>query len=379
MQEAEAKIQSFDVLKADFEVTIRERDELIKANSFLELKLTQNAQILGHVEEGRRNDSSEVQNMKEQMQMFQKEYQFYKNRAQQLEVKTGGELENLNAKLREITEKEKDSRIRVAELEQENLQLVSQNRNLMTDMSRQQRELKQIMAINEEYQVQANSFRERETQFTELSREYKDKLELIKFEREKLALKEEQFVRQIHKAESTQKQETAKQAQIYESKMQTRQRDMNRAVEDLEDKMNSALDEAEEMRAKADKLEKLNQAQKLSLEEKQRKEDRLILQYDKLLEQLRAEIKEKERELHAEETRGAYAKQEVLKNMQEVELKLEFQAEKLHSKESEYLVLKSDMDKMKEQNLMLKAAIKEGDKTREILARQMTVAMQQEL
>lgn len=73
--------------------------------------------------------------------------------------------------------------------------MISTNRALLADMTRQQRELKQIMAINEEYQLQANSFRERELQFTELSREYKEKLEIIKFEREKLALKEEQFVR----------------------------------------------------------------------------------------------------------------------------------------------------------------------------------------
>ena len=51
------------------------------------------------------------------------------------------------------------------------------------------------MSINEEFQIQANAFKEREIQFTELSREYKDKLEIVKFEREKLALKEEQFVR----------------------------------------------------------------------------------------------------------------------------------------------------------------------------------------
>lgn len=73
--------------------------------------------------------------------------------------------------------------------------MVSQTRSMMADLTRQQRELKQLMAINEEYQLQANAFREREIQFTELSREYKEKLEVIKFEREKLALKEEQFVR----------------------------------------------------------------------------------------------------------------------------------------------------------------------------------------
>ena len=52
---------------------------------------------------------------------------------------------------------------------------------------------------------------------------------------------------------------------------------MNKTVEDLEDKLNSALDEAEEMRSKSEQLEKLNQSQRQSLEEKQRKEDRLIM------------------------------------------------------------------------------------------------------
>ena len=92
----------------------------------------------------------------------------------------------------------------------------------MADLTRQQRELKQLMTINEEFQHQASQFRERELQFTELSREYKEKLEVVKFEREKLALKEEQFVRQVQKSETTQKQEVAKQTQIYESKMQSR-------------------------------------------------------------------------------------------------------------------------------------------------------------
>ena len=76
---------------------------------------------------------------------------------------------------------------------------------------------------------------------------------------------------------------------------------MNKTIEDLQDKLNAALDESDEMRSKAERLEKLNHSQRQSLEEKQRKEDRLIMQYDKLLEQLRSEIKEKERELHAQD------------------------------------------------------------------------------
>ena len=47
MTEASGKISSYDKLKVDYDVTLHERDELIRANSFLETKLTQNTQLLG--------------------------------------------------------------------------------------------------------------------------------------------------------------------------------------------------------------------------------------------------------------------------------------------------------------------------------------------
>lgn len=154
---------------------------------------------------------------------------------------------------------------------------------------------------------------------------------------------------------------------------------MKKANEDLEDKLSAALDEADEQRARGERLDKLSQSQRQSLEENARKEERLILQYDKLLEQLRHEIKEKERELHAQDTRAAYAKQEVVKQVHEVQLKMDFLQEKMSQKESDILILKNDKDRLSEENMMLKAAVKEGDKTREVLARQMTHTMRQEL
>ena len=97
------------------------------------------------------------------------------------------------------------------------------------------------------------------------------------------------------------------------------------------------------------------------------------------MEQLRAENKEKERELHAQDTRAAYSKQEVVKQMQELQLRMDFQTETLAQRDSQIMILKNDTDRMKEECLMLKAAVKEGDKTREVLTRQMTQAMHQEL
>jgi hypothetical protein len=58
-----------------------------------------------------------------------------------------------------------------------------------------QRDLKSLMAVNEEYQLQAMQFKEKEQQYQELGREYREKLESVKFERERIALKEEQFLR----------------------------------------------------------------------------------------------------------------------------------------------------------------------------------------
>jgi hypothetical protein len=61
----------------------------------------------------------------------------------------------------------------------------------MQEQQRMQRDLKQIMQINDEFQNQSGAFRDRESQFVELGREYREKLEILKFERERIALKEE--------------------------------------------------------------------------------------------------------------------------------------------------------------------------------------------
>ena len=70
MNEAQGKISSYDKLKVDYDVTVHERDELIRANSFLETKLTQNTQLLGQIEEGRRTDGIELKKMREQLALF---------------------------------------------------------------------------------------------------------------------------------------------------------------------------------------------------------------------------------------------------------------------------------------------------------------------
>lgn len=191
MDQAKEKIDKFDGVQTALNQVTIERDELIRANSFLETRLNQQAQLLGQAEETRRAQTVEAGKLKEQLSLFQKEYSFYKSLAQKLDTAQTGQLENLNVELRRAHESDKDCRSQVEGLESEVQRLGTQNRQLLADLSRQQREMNQLMAINEEFQSQSDSFRQREAQFTELALEYRDKLERVKFEREKLALKEE--------------------------------------------------------------------------------------------------------------------------------------------------------------------------------------------
>lgn len=58
--------------------------------------------------------------MREQLALFQKEYSFYKQLSEKLELGQGENLEALNVNLRELTEREKDQRIRLDQVEREN-------------------------------------------------------------------------------------------------------------------------------------------------------------------------------------------------------------------------------------------------------------------
>lgn len=80
-------------------------------------------------------------------------------------------------------------------------------------------------------------FKERESQYSELGREYREKLEAVKFERERIALKEEQFLRQVQKNESQTKQEVKRTNDKLTSQMHARKREADKKFEDLEDRM----------------------------------------------------------------------------------------------------------------------------------------------
>lgn len=82
-------------------------------------------------------------------------------------------------------------------------------------------------------------------------------------------------------------------------------------------------DESDTFKRENEKLDRENFELKKQVDTFIAKEDRTIQQYEKILDQLKAEVKDKERQCHTIETREAYARQELNQKIKELEFRLE--------------------------------------------------------
>mmetsp|Transcript_5561 Transcript_5561/g.8747 ORF Transcript_5561/g.8747 Transcript_5561/m.8747 type:complete len:196 (+) Transcript_5561:880-1467(+) len=195
MDEAQKSINQFQTLQQETFALRKEREALMKANKFMEQKLTDLSSKYGTLEQQKKKESADLKDTRDQLNVIQGEYEFYKGLADKLEFRQTDELGALSKQLRIMSEREKDYKMNLELMEKEKEECEHRNLQLITDIQRMQRDLKSILAVNEEYQQQAQNFKERENQLSDLAREYREKVEAVKFEREKIAFKEEQFLR----------------------------------------------------------------------------------------------------------------------------------------------------------------------------------------
>ena len=76
----------------------------------------------------------------------------------------------------------------------------------------------------------------------------------------------------------------------------------------MEEGMTRAADEADSHKRKNERLQRDNYELKKQVDQFIQKEDRNIQQYEKIMDQLKSEIKDKERQCHTIETRENYAR-----------------------------------------------------------------------
>ena len=105
-----------------------------KTSAYLDQRLKEAQTRLQTAEDGRKSDQQEIKKLTEQLNLMKQEYQFYKELSEKLEFRQTDELQTLNSSVRKMIENEKDYKMKIEVLEQENKECQHQNRQLIADM-----------------------------------------------------------------------------------------------------------------------------------------------------------------------------------------------------------------------------------------------------
>lgn len=97
--------------------------------------------------------------------------------------------------------------------------------------------------------------------------------------------------------------------------MTVKTREWERAIEELEEKYVRVQDENEDLRRKAQNLDRSLSELRQHAGDHDKREQRQVEQYERVIEGLRADLREKERELSNVELRETFAKQDLAQSL----------------------------------------------------------------
>ncbi len=97
--------------------------------------------------------------------------------------------------------------------------------------------------------------------------------------------------------------------------MTVKTREWERAIEELEERYVRAQDENEDLRRKAQNLDRSLSELRQHAGDHDKREQRQVEQYERVIEGLRADLREKERELSNVELRETFAKQDLAQSL----------------------------------------------------------------
>jgi predicted RNase H-like nuclease (RuvC/YqgF family) len=92
-------------------------------------------------------------------------------------------------------------------------------------------------------------------------------------------------------------------------------REWERAIEELEERYVRSQDENEDLRRKAQNLDRSLSELRQYAGDHDKREQRQVEQYERVIEGLRADLREKERELSNVELRETFAKQDLAQSL----------------------------------------------------------------
>lgn len=154
--------------------------------------------------------------------------------------------------------------------------------------------------------------------------------------------------------------------------MTVKTKEWERTIEEIEERYIRTQDENEDLRRKITNLERSLHELRQHAGDHDKREQRQVEQYERVIEGLRADLREKERELSNVELRETFAKQDLAQTLRQEQESVKKLNEDLKLQKLMESRLSEEATVMKQELATLKGSLEESDRTREMLMRELT-------
>lgn len=126
-------------------------------------------------------------------------------------------------------------------------------------------------------------------------------------------------MRQVQKLETDGRREVEKVKERAETERITREREHDRALEEMDERLNRLMDENEDLRRKVERIERNAWEHRQQAETLAKREERQAEQYERIVEGLRVDVREKDREIANIELKENFKKEELAREIKELQ------------------------------------------------------------
>lgn len=195
--------------------------------------------------------------------MLSEQLDLIQNSNEELASKKNHEGELMSKEITTLTMKEKDARSQLMAVESELSDVRDQLRSLTTELDTRTQENDHLISLLEDQESKMTLYEQRERSIQQLATESKRKIEEANLERDRIQLKEAQYLRQITRLEDSIKQEASERKERHDrliEALREKQRAMldskNDEITELKIKLSDALDFQEKQKVECSSLQK---------------------------------------------------------------------------------------------------------------------------
>ena len=197
-----------------------------------------------------------------QSKVLNEQLELIQNSHDQLSAKKGQEVEMLTKEISQLSLKEKDTKQKLHWVENELSEVKDQLRSMTTELDTRTQENDHLISLLEDYEQKVATYEQREKSINALSLESKKRIEEANLERDRVHLKEAQYLRQIDRLEETLKVEAAERKERHDrlleairEKQKTILDSRDDEISELKIKLSEALDKYDKQKVEKDSLQ----------------------------------------------------------------------------------------------------------------------------